>query len=91
MNRHNENQKMDKRLRAEENKKAGIVAKGLAERNQMEQKFKLPLLWFVGDSLKTFFRLKDTDEVKSFQVTLAKPMPIQQIRERMMKAFGDIE
>jgi hypothetical protein len=84
MKRHNKQQKMDLRLKAEENRKAAAVAKNLAEREQMEKlshiKFRIGLSYI----------LKPPAKYSSFTVFLHVKLSEQEIRDRMMKGFGDI-
>jgi hypothetical protein len=84
MSRHNEQQKKDLRLRAEENKKAHSIAKGLLERKEME---KLSQLKF---RIHLSYLLKPPAKYSSFTVYLHIPLTEQEIRNRMMKGFGDI-
>ena len=82
--RHNENQKMNERIRAEENKKASEIAKNLSEREEMEKlsrlKFRIGLTYL----------LKEPKKYNSFTVYLHVPLGEQEIRKRMISGFGDI-
>lgn len=90
MERHNEKKKMDLRLRAEENHKAAVIAKGLAERAEMQNHSKRKFwIWVVGRN-PLQFRSKTLTHANSFQVSLCKSLSIEEINARMMKAFGDI-
>lgn len=61
------------------------------EREEMERKASTPVfLWFIGDSMKTFFKMTDASYVRSFQATLRKPLTVAEIRKRMDMAFGDL-
>jgi hypothetical protein len=65
-----------------------LQEKSVKERALMEQKSGTPVIWFIGDSWRTLFRLKKEDSVKSFQVILSKPMSMMEIEERISRAFG---
>jgi hypothetical protein len=88
--RHNENQKMNERIRAEENKKAKLIAQNLSEREQMENPKKPVKILFLGQKGKGLFFPKFIIEADSFQVVLPQILSISEIKQRMEKAFGDI-
>lgn len=84
MKRHNENQKMDLRLKDQAHKREKLVDKGERERAEMDKLSKLKFR--IGLS----YILREPKKYSSFTVYLHAPLNEQEIRERMIKGFGDI-
>jgi hypothetical protein len=84
MERHNEHQKQALRERDENRKRQRLEQKGNQERAQMEKlshlKFRIGLTYYF----------KEPKKFRSFTVYLHVPLGEQEIRDRMIKGFGDI-
>jgi len=85
MKRHNAQQKMDLRLKDQEHKNEKLAGKGERERAEMEAKSEGLPFWVFCPCIFKPPKLKE-----SFTVFLKVPLTEAEIRERMMKGFGDI-
>ena len=90
MERHNEKQKMELRLREEERKQDALKEKSNHERAEMEKAYKNKFHIDRKFSIHLSWILKEPEKYSSFVVYLHVPLSEKEISERMLKGFEDI-